>query len=315
MATFLWCFFIRSTEPTHEGKTLTQWLAIATAAVGDQSDIAAADKAIGRIGSNAVPTLLEKLTAKDPFWLPVAEPWNWLVSKTAPIDWYPKLYINEFRASDNHEQALHGFAVIRTNGNSAVRRLSILLQDKQFGYDAAKALESIHTAQALDALMTGLTNADADIRYLSLRTAGSIGIDLGVPTLLPWAEQILALQKDSDERVADHAISLMTALLPEERAVPMLLNMLRDSNPTLQFRALRLLVSGPESAMEGIAQSLPHLAPTNRVRATNSLLWMNVYRAPSFGVNTNGVGEHFFRVQALRQAERLTNSISPAPTP
>ena len=119
---------------------------------------------------------------------------------------------------------------------------------------------------------------------------------------------------DPDETVANDAALLIPTLLPEERAVSMLLEMLRDPNPTVQARALRSfhVSNGPESAMESIAQCLPSLAPTNREWATNVLIFINIYRAPQFGVDTNGLDEVLFQIQNRRQ-ELRTNSVLPAP--
>jgi len=113
--TGLAAFFITRNEPVHGGKTVGQWLKIAEDPFISAAERATADKAISRIGSNAIPVLLKKLKSNDRYRQPAANLWNKFANRVLPSSWYSKLYVKAEKAFDNHQQGQHGFRIIGTN--------------------------------------------------------------------------------------------------------------------------------------------------------------------------------------------------------
>ena len=107
-------------EPVFEGRTLTSWLDhhVATSAASPPYNSPGwkkADEALRSIGTNAIPTLLEMIRAKDP------PPVLLKLLETARRHGWTR--INYQYAFSRHEEAEYAFQVLETNAASAVPEL------------------------------------------------------------------------------------------------------------------------------------------------------------------------------------------------
>src|SRR6187549_1334311 len=99
-------------EPVFKGRTLTSWLEshVPTSSANPPYNSPGwkqADEALRAIGSNAVPTLLEMIRAKDP------PPWRLKLLQFA--GWYRWTRVNYRYAWSRNEEAEYAFEVLGTN--------------------------------------------------------------------------------------------------------------------------------------------------------------------------------------------------------
>lgn len=280
--------FLSPREPVYQGKTASQWLEIRfESSSAKPSDRKNAREAIQQMGSNAVPILLKKLVTGDSDTHPIATFWNHLArSLLLPS----KLRVNLSNAFWERHEAMDGFAIIGTNGSSAVPRLKGLFLDRRFTDDATRCLMYIRTPGALSALASGLTNADSNIRANAI--VGMTWFD--DKDLKPFSAGIKACVDDSNEDVAYMAIRSLYRILPDSEYVPILLPKLKDHRTQIQRAAIRELAKGPETSMPSIADCFSSPDLTNRIIATNVLLVLNPFRASEFGVVTNHLRRSIF---------------------
>jgi len=304
-------FLLRQREPVHDGRTVSQWLEIAESPLSfvegraaAEEALDAANEAIGRIGSKAVPVLLRKLKSDDRYRRPAANLWNSFANRVLPSSWYSTLYVKVESAFDHQQQALHGFRIIGTNADSAVPGLKDFLSEPKLATNASRCLAYIHTSDALNALASGLANPNPNTRFHCLNFMASYDDE----ALRPFSESIKLLTGDTDESVAGLALALIGGLLTEQDVVRLSLPKLKDSRPNVQRRALHNLFFGPETSMQAISECFSSLDLKNRVLATNALLSINPYRAPEFGVFTNGIREDIFEWYDRRALESQRNS-------
>jgi len=107
-------------EPVYEGKTLSQWLEGHGSTSASRYDYSSlewerAEKAVRKIGTNGIPTLLRMISAKDPS-APVLKVREWARKS--------KLIKRPYRhALHRNEEAEKGFSVLGTNAATAVPKL------------------------------------------------------------------------------------------------------------------------------------------------------------------------------------------------
>ena len=316
-------FFLKPTEPAHSGKTLSQWLEIAERlsderarhfqqnlvvklSEGAEEALASADEAIRRIGSKAVPVLIRKLESDDHLRRRASDRWNSFVIRVLPTSWYARLEMKEESAFHNHQQALHGFRIIRANGNSAVPQLKEFLAQPRLVTDAASCLAYMQTPQALNALASGLASTNQSVRLHCLDAMRSYEDG----ALRPFSKSITRLTDDADEAVAALALGMIDGVLTEQEVVQITLPKLKDSRMRMQFQALMNIASGPEPLMPAIAECLSSRHFTVREFATNRLLVINPYRASEFGVITNGIRAEYFESYHRRASKGQTTSLT-----
>ncbi len=213
-------------EPGFEGRTLTSWLdhhVASSAAIPpyDSPGWRKADEALRSIGTNAIPTLLTMIRAKDP--PPVVLK---LLQLAARNRW---ARINYRYARSRHEEAEYAFRVLSTKAVSAVPELIKIYEEvvsPSSQMCAALALGHIgRGAQAaLPALIRRFTHTNGEVRFYAVSAVMSIGGEPGV--VVPALRSVL---KDPNVNVRFNAVSGLSRFGSGARsAVPDLLEMLKD---------------------------------------------------------------------------------------
>jgi hypothetical protein len=213
-------------EPVLEGRTLTSWLNhhVASSAASPPYNSPGwrkADEAIRHIGTNAIPTLLEMIRARDrpPFVLKLMETARRL-----------GLIRSMYRyASLRHEEAEYAFEMLGTNAVSAVPGL-IRIYEHDISPSsqrcAALSLGHIrHGAQAaLPALMQRFTHTNGEVRFYAVSAVMHIG---GEPSVVVPA--LTSALQDSNVNVRWNALVGLSKFGGRARpVVPEILRMLND---------------------------------------------------------------------------------------
>jgi HEAT repeat protein len=297
---------IPSREPSARGRPLSHWLETLVHTIdSDARDDAHA--AVEEIGNAAIPTLLRNLRADESFRQKIAPIWNNWVER-APYDWQNTLRMDAYRASKLQLRAFHGFDVLGTNAAGAVPALRKMLNDENHVHDAIACLARVQTDAALAALIPMLAHTNPAVRAEAVNAVINFG-----PRALAVAEQIVLLTSDPDEYTAHCATRVVGDLLPASRAIPLLLDRLNDSRPSVVEGALNdFCFRGPlaESAMPAIARLLTNSEPKTRQHATGVLVYINPHRAHEFGIQTNGMSENVY-ISRERTLQRLATNTSP----
>ena len=216
----------RPREPVFEGRALTSWLDhhVASSAASPPYNSPGwkkADDALRSIGTNAIPTLLEMIRAKDPptvvvKFLEFAGRYRWT-------------RIHYRYAVPRHEEAEYAFQVLSTNALSSVPELIKIYEEAVSPSSrrcAALALGHIgRGAQAaLPGLIRNFTHPNADVRFYAVSAVMNIG---GKPSVVvPALTNVL---KDPDVNVRWNAVSGLSRFGSEARAAAaQLLEMLKD---------------------------------------------------------------------------------------
>jgi HEAT repeat protein len=213
-------------EPVFEGRTLTSWLDhhVASSAASPPYDSPGwkkAEQALRSIGTNAIPTLLEMIRAKDPppvvlKLLQVAGRYRWT-------------RINYRYALSRNEEAEYAFQVLGRNAVSAVPELiRIYERDVSPSSQRCAALALGHIGRgaqaALPALIRDFTHTNGDVRFYAVSAVMSIGGEPGV--VLPALTSAL---KDPNVNVRWNALVGLSELGSGGRpAVPEILKMFSD---------------------------------------------------------------------------------------
>jgi hypothetical protein len=296
-------FILTPGEPSHDGKTISQWLEVAEDYSATDQYRAIADEAIREIGLGAVPSLLKKLKSDDRYRKPVANVWNGFANRVLPSAWYGKFYMKGQKAYDHHQQAQHGFRIIGTNADVAVPELSKLLFDPTFATNTARCLIYIRTQDALRAFASGLTNSDPSIRDFCLDGMAAFSYE----ALKPFTQRIKLLTDDTNEFVAASAMQMVWGLLEERELTELSLPKLKDKRVLVQRRAIYNLFF-TEAPMAAIAECFSSPDLKNRILATNALLSINPYFAPQYGVFTNGASDSVFTMYQRRIMQAQTDA-------
>jgi hypothetical protein len=169
-------------EPLFEGRRLSSWLNHHVASSSAKPPYGSpgwqkADEALRHIGTNAIPTLLRMIRAKDP------PP---LVLKLIEFQRYRWTRINYRYAYTRHEEAEYAFRMLGTNGASAIQELIKIYEEATSPASkicAAQALGSIGPAArpAVPVLLRNFTDTNAKVRSSAVSSIISIG---GEPNLL-----------------------------------------------------------------------------------------------------------------------------------
>ncbi|MBI2929748.1 MAG: HEAT repeat domain-containing protein [Verrucomicrobia bacterium] len=213
-------------EPVFEDRTLTRWLDhhVASSAADPPYDSPGwkkADEALRHIGTNAIPTLLKMIRAKDP--PPVVLR---LLQFAARYRW---TRINYRYAQPRQEEAEYAFRVLGTNAANAVPELIKIYEEAvppSSQRSAALALGHIgRGAQAaLPALFRNFTHTNGDVRFYAVSAVMHIGGEPGV--VVPALTSAL---KDSNVNVRWNALAGLSNFGGRARsAVPDIVRMLND---------------------------------------------------------------------------------------
>jgi HEAT repeat protein len=234
---FAW-WLLHPNEPFYNGKPLSVWLDIYGLSGTYEPG---RDEALRHIGTNAIPTLLQMLRAKDS---PL---------KTKCIQFLNSQHLVRIKilpASLKNNEAFFAFAVLRADAKNAVPDLTQI-------YDEKISLESqISTAvsigaigpdakSAIPSLLRGLTSTNERVRYSAIFALGEIH---GEPeTVVP---ELVKFLHDSNPSVSKSAVEALGKYgTNAELAVPDLTVMLNDRNPEIRVPATNALKHiDPEAA-------------------------------------------------------------------
>jgi hypothetical protein len=213
-------------EPVFEGRTLTSWLDHHVESSDARPPYNSpgwkkADAALRSVGSNAVPTLLKMIRAKDP---PAV-----VLKLLRLAERYHVMRVN-YRSARNSE-AEYAFEVLSTNAVSAVPELiKIYEEDVSFSSQRCAALALGHIGRgaqaALPALIRNFTHTNGDVRFYAVSAVMSIGGEPGF--LVPPLTSAL---KDPNVNVRWNALVALSNFGGRARAaVPEILKMSNDQD-------------------------------------------------------------------------------------
>jgi hypothetical protein len=213
-------------EPVYEGRTLSSWLDhhVASSAARPPYNSPGwqqADKALRAIGTNAVPTLLKMISAKDP--PPLVRKAKQFAAR------YPWTGINYRYASELNEEAEYAIQVLGTNAVSAVPGLIRIYEQNLSPTSqrcAAEALGNIGRGAepAVPVLIRQFTHTNDDVRFSAVSAVMRIS---GKPeVVIPALTSVL---QDSNVSVRWNALVGLSMFGKRARsAVPEILPMLND---------------------------------------------------------------------------------------
>lgn len=233
LATTVAWLCLRRVEPVYNGRPLTAWARQygSNHWNGRKEPAREAEFAVRQIGTNAIPFLLDLMRARDSALSQRLRP-------HVPGKWHDSLHLND-NSGHVRRMGAHGLAALGTNAPAAVPALIELATqhpDEDGRYIAVFALRTLGSAAeaAIPFYIQCLTNKDNTIR-----NEAAVGLALiphrretTLPTLLQYLESI----ETSSGWELDHAIRLLgysfgTNAKP---AVPRLLSLLNDSNPSVR---------------------------------------------------------------------------------
>ncbi len=235
-------------EPVYQGRKLSSWLyhhVASSAAIPRYNSPGwrEADQALHTIGSNAVPTLLKMMRAKDP-----PPPVLKLLDAAGRHPW---THIHYVRASARNEEAEYAFRVLGTNGVNAVPELVRIYEENispsSQSY-TARSLQNIGPGarEALPVLIRRFHDPDTHVRFCAVSAVMSIGGDADV--VIPALTDAL---KDSSVDVRWNALSGLSRFGSRARSVaPEIQKMLGDPG-----------MVGDTSITQEVATTLWRIAP------------------------------------------------------
>lgn len=188
----------RPREPMFDGKRLSTWLDEYQRSIpkpeydGDPQMRARAEEAVRKIGTNAMPWLLQELSAKEATHgneLPT----NFYTGETIGRRWL----------------AATAFEILGPSAKNGTPTLIRLLDDKQTSYTAASALGGIGV-ESIPVLTQALTNTNACARESAARVLGMFGAKAqsAIPVLIQCT-------KDKDDSVRGFATFALKQIDPE----------------------------------------------------------------------------------------------------
>ena len=217
-----------SNEPVYQGKALSVWLVEHfPGAYGPPFSRPQgpdkAEEAVRSLGTNALPTLVRMLRAKDPpslvlNILKLASEQNWL-----------KTNYRYLSARLRHDAADYGFQILGTNAAPAVPELIKICGDSRDPASqdyAARALGRVGppAEQAIPVLLRQFTHTNGEVRFFAVTAVYHIGGDPDV--VVPAFRAAL---KDSRPEVRFNAVAALRDLGPRaSSAIPDLFELLRD---------------------------------------------------------------------------------------
>ena len=246
-------WFTRSREPRYHGHKLGYWVKDL-----QNTNWVEALQAARTIGSNAIPFLLEDLQAQDSEWKLKFNDWLYRT-----FDWKSQYTTAENR----HEIALGGFFFLGAKGESAIAKLTSLMEDKDDSIRRAamSALGWIGTETAARLLIQALTNQNTAIRgdaAFTLRLLGGKASN-AIPALL------LCLD-DKEPYVSERAASALGQFgFRPDTIVPALIRKLDDPDRRVQSAAFWALSSFGTNALSALSvlQQLSDQSPEPRRHA------------------------------------------------
>lgn len=270
-------------EPVYQGRSLSYWLDRY-----DSSSRTEAEEAVLKIGTNAIPTLLRKLQAKD------SGLKRKLVALAEKQDF---INFNFKTAEDEYNPAVEGFRILGDQAKDAVPAL-ITMYDQSPPPDLreriAMALGNIGPSakSAIPSLLRGVTNTDDRVRESAISALcwihsesdlvvraltkalsdpaqgvqleaakGLVSFGANVKAAIPV---LLDLAADRDETVRSEVMWVLRRTHEEPQVVvPVLVNALSDSSVFVRARAAQALGAFGTNAIPAVPLLLELAAETN----------------------------------------------------
>lgn len=232
----VWLALSYKVEPRYEAKTLSDWLDQfnSHSDSGDFKEQARiwqeAEHAISRMGSNAVPFLVEKLKYRESsFHRTLRE----LVQRQSVVS------VGWFEDPDYEQWAIAGFQVLGPQAKSAVPELRLLLAQPDKSGQAAQCLVSIGR-ETMPVFMEALSNQNSAVQMSVARSLGEFGTNAApaLPVLLQWLDD----SKDHDRGYLAEIIGEIGYGNPDVSRV--LTPLLQEPEHTARGAALGLARSG-----------------------------------------------------------------------
>lgn len=232
------CVLGNEREPSHDGKTLTQWLVeMQGLGMNNRAKYNECSEAVYTMGTNAVPTLLRMVDCKDsPVKLKAIQ---WLGPQ-----WSERLKMR--RADYYHSKVTFGFSSLRERAAPAVPGLIALLHSSDRGVQAAAAecLSDIgpEAGPATEELVQLLHNCTRNDGILILSAMDGLrgpvrNVEIAVPELLIWING-----ERKSWNYVQHAVEVLYSYGPAAKAaVPALQSLLNDPDPNLSNAAFNSL--------------------------------------------------------------------------
>lgn len=225
----LWSLLSR--EPTYGGKTVYQ-LALSLHSP-DPTEIAKATKGLQALGTNAVPTLIRMLNARDSVTSRLVwEHSGWLGNKVQ------RILTNRIPPPQRHSSrsaSLKALTLLGTNATAAIPALEPLLMEgqQQEVFQIAHTLGAIR-ADAIPALAQGLRHTNALVRQASGIALANTG-----PAAAPAIDPLIATLNDTNLYASENAARALGAI--GTNALPAILQALDTGTPQATLMAVKAL--------------------------------------------------------------------------
>ncbi|MDB6065891.1 MAG: putative lyase [Pedosphaera sp.] len=241
---------MRPSEPVYHGRALRYWLNVLWSdGFNDDKEGREASEAVHAIGTNAIPTLLRLINAKD----------SALALKFYALTEKQRIFkFHHVPASHLNDLALGGFMVLKGEAKGAVPELIAMYEKKKVGSPEARSIiagalgiigPSAKEADA--ALLRGLSDTDKLSRYQAALALGKIHSEpeLVVPALITCLS-------DQDEILQSLSAEALGQFGPDAKpAVPALLKLVVETKGGLRLGGLRALNKvDPEAAAKARAK-------------------------------------------------------------
>jgi hypothetical protein len=218
----------RTTEPSFQGRGLSQWLSDIEN-TRDEHEAERAMNAVRQIDTNAIPYLLGMMRAEDSN------------LKETFVTLLARAHIYRIRIADASGKQLRasiGFEALGPRASSAIPELKTLINNPKIDRSAAIALVHINP-DGVEAATTGLQSTNALVRRDTAGVLGLLGLVRFKTNASPVRMELLRVQAG--------------------RAVPPLIRALNDSDELTRARAansLGLLGQEPEIAVPALIHNL-----------------------------------------------------------
>ncbi len=225
----LWSMLGR--EPAYGGKTVYQLAHSLHSA--DPIQIGKATEGLQRLGSNAAPTLIRMLDARDSVTSRfVWEHAGWLGNKAQR---FLAGKIPPPQRQSSRSAALKALTLLGTNATAAIPALEALLMDgrQQEVFQIAHALGGIGK-DAIPPLAHGLRHTNGLVRQASALALANVG-----PAAAPAIEPLIATLNDINPHARDNAARALGAI--GTNALPAIIQALETGNPQTTLMAVKAI--------------------------------------------------------------------------